>query len=64
MRPRKFQASSRIGFGIDDESARMADFEAVRGTYEEQTFVQQIEQHIENKEALYLRMKELISQLQ
>ena len=61
---KEFQESSRIGFGIDDESARMADFEAVRGTYEEQTFVQQIEQHIQNKEALYVRMKELISQLQ
>ncbi|MGL4292917.1 MAG: DUF4954 family protein [Bacteroidales bacterium] len=57
---KEFQHSSRIGFGIDDPESRMADFEAVRGTYDEQTFVRQIKEHIDKKEKLYLEIKDRI----
>lgn len=60
---KEFQASSQIGFGIDDDEARMADFEAVRGTYDQQTFVRQIKEHIQKKERLYQQMMELVKQI-
>ncbi|MEG1586573.1 MAG: DUF4954 family protein [Bacteroidales bacterium] len=60
---KEFQSSSQIGFGIDDPESRMADFEAVRGSYDEQTFVRQIKSHIEKKDALYQQMKDRIAEL-
>ena len=60
---KEFENSSQIGFGIDDPEARMADFEAVRGSYDQQTFVRQIKEHIEKKQNLYLEMKERIERL-
>jgi hypothetical protein len=44
---KEFDQSSRIGYGIDGDSAvRDADFYAVRGTYEEHDVIQKLEQEI------------------
>ena len=58
---REFGRNSRIGFGVDgDEQTRDADFAAIRGTYEDNSFVQSIRQEtIEVNE----RAKTLISKL-
>lgn len=60
---KEFHASAQIGFGIDDEAVRMLDFEAVRGPYEEQTFVRQIKEHIHAKELLYKQISEKIEKI-
>ena len=57
---KEFAHSSRIGFGIDHPGFETADFEAVRGTYDEQQFVCQIRDHIARKQALFARINELI----
>lgn len=57
---KEFENSSKIGFGIDDYDAQTADFEAVRGTYDQQTFVRQIQQHIADKEDLYKEISTII----
>ncbi len=45
---KEFDVQTRLGFGIDgDESIRDADFEAVRGTPDENKFVRQIRQESE-----------------
>lgn len=50
---KEFDSASRIGFGVDgDEETRDADFAAVRGTYEENEFIQKLKaenEEIENK---------------
>ena len=46
---KEYDANSRIGYGIDsDQNIQNADFEAVRGNYESNGFVQELE--AENKE--------------
>lgn len=60
---KEFESSSQIGFGIDDDEAQAADFEAVRGTYEQQTFVKQIQKHIADKEELYSEISQIIESL-
>ncbi len=46
---KEYDANSRIGYGIDgDQNVRDADFEAVRGSYDSNGFVQELE--AENKE--------------
>lgn len=51
---KEFRESSRIGFGIDgDESTRLADFEAVRGTYDQQEFVRHIRKEMHEKKDTY-----------
>ncbi|MEG1616416.1 MAG: DUF4954 family protein [Bacteroidales bacterium] len=58
---KEFHQSSRIGYGIDgNEADRLRDFEAVRGSYDDQAFVQQIRKHIETKNKLY---RELLQKL-
>jgi hypothetical protein len=48
---KEFDASSRYGYGIDgDESTARLDFEAVRGNYEEHSFVKSIRTEIQNIE--------------
>jgi hypothetical protein len=48
---KEFDASSRYGYGIDgDESIARLDFEAVRGNYEEHSFVKSIRTEIQNIE--------------
>jgi hypothetical protein len=57
---KEFAHASRIGFGVDHPGAEIADFEAVRGTYDEQQFVCQIRDHIARKEALFAQVNDII----
>ncbi len=61
---KEFVDTAQIGYGIDgDEEAKHQDFAAVRGTFEENSFVSEIEQHIAEKtglgDELIGRMKKL-----
>jgi hypothetical protein len=59
---KEFAAPAQIGFGVDgDEASRKADFEQVRGTFDKNSFVHEIEEHITRKTALG---DELIAALQ
>ena len=59
---KEFAATAQIGYGLDgDEKTRHNDFAAVRGTFEEDSFVSEIEQHITSKTALG---DELISRME
>jgi len=50
---KEFAATAQIGFGFNgDEETKRSDFEAVRGTYEKNSFVTEIKEHIVNKTAL------------
>ncbi len=50
---KEFSPSAQIGFGIDgDEETKHADFGAVRGTFEKNSFVAEIEKHIDAKTKL------------
>ncbi len=50
---KEFTPTAQIGYGPDgDEKNKRADFEAVRGKFEENSFVREIEQHIETKNRL------------
>ena len=50
---KEFAATAQIGYGVDgDEETRCADFAQVRGTFEKNNFVCEIEEHITNKTAL------------
>jgi hypothetical protein len=65
---KEFAATAQIGYGLDDsENAKHGDFEAVRGTFEENSFVSEIEKHITEKtrlgDELINRMKKLRSSL-
>jgi hypothetical protein len=61
---KEFAATAQTGFGTDgDEEIKHRDFEAVRGTFEENSFVTEIEKHIVEKtklgDELINRMKKL-----
>jgi len=59
---KEFSATVQTGYGLDgDQQTRQADFERVRGTFDENDFVQEIEKHIINKTALG---DELISRME
>lgn len=59
---KEFAATSQIGFGIDGaDETREADFEQVRGTFEGNSFVSEIEDHINRKTLLG---DELISRME
>ena len=50
---KEFDLNSKTGFGVDgDESVKKRDFESVRGSFEENPFVQECLQHIERKTQL------------
>ena len=50
---KEFAATSQIGFGLDGEQeTKQADFEAVRGKFEENSFILDIENHIVSKTEL------------
>jgi hypothetical protein len=50
---KEFLPAAQIGFGVDgDEETRKLDFAAVRGTFEGNSFVKDIEKHIAAKKAL------------
>jgi len=47
---KEFSATAQIGYGLDGEKeSRQADFEQVRGVFEENSFVREIEKHIITK---------------
>jgi hypothetical protein len=59
---KEFTATAQIGFGIDGDLAdRAADFAGVRGTFETNSVVKEIKQHIETKTQL---AEELIRRMQ
>jgi len=59
---KEFAETAQIGYGLDgDEESKRADFEHVRGTFEENSFVSEIKKHIARKKALG---DELISRMQ
>jgi len=59
---KEFASTAQIGYGLDgDEKSKQADFAAVRGTFEEDSFVSEIEEHITSKTALG---DELISRME
>ena len=59
---KEFAATAQIGYGLDgDEKTKHRDFTSVRGTFEEDIFVSEIEQHITGKTAL---ADELISRME
>ena len=50
---KEFTATAQIGFGLDgDEQTKHLDFAAVRGTFEQDSFVSEIEKHISSKTEL------------
>jgi hypothetical protein len=50
---KEFTATAQIGYGLDgDEGTKHSDFTAVRGIFEEDSFVSEIEQHKIRKTAL------------
>jgi hypothetical protein len=50
---KEFAATAQIGFGIDgNRETRQADFAQVRGTFEKNSFISEIEEHITRKTAL------------
>ena len=54
---KEFDQHSKIGFGIDgDEKTQIDDFEAIRGTYDNNSFVQSIRQEMDdiNAKEIYL----------
>jgi hypothetical protein len=59
---KEFAATAQIGYGLDgDEQTKHSDFRAVRGTFEENSFVSEIEKHIATKIAL---AEELIGRME
>ena len=61
---KEFAATAQIGYGLDGgKETKQADFKQVRGTFEENSFVLEIEKHITRKTALgdelISRMKKL-----
>jgi hypothetical protein len=59
---KEFAATAQIGFGIDgDKETKLNDFAAVRGVFEKDGFVREIEQHIIKKNSLG---DEIISQME
>ena len=56
---KEFDLNSQTGFGADGDSRqRQADFESVRGNFENNSFVQAVLEHIERKSALGDKMRE------
>ena len=50
---KEFNLNSQTGFGVDgDGSTQKADFESVRGSFESNSFVKAVLEHIDRKTAL------------
>jgi hypothetical protein len=59
---KEFAATAQTGYGLDgDEQTKHSDFQAVRGTFEENSFVSEIEKHITTKSTL---AEELIGRME
>ncbi|MDY6148392.1 MAG: DUF4954 family protein [Porphyromonas sp.] len=52
---KEFEMFAQVGFGIDllNKERKLSDFEQVRGTFEENSFVCEVLSHIERKRKLY-----------
>lgn len=62
---KEFAATAQIGFGLDgNEETKHQDFAAVRGTFEDNGFVGEIEKHIAAKTALGDELLERVRPLQ
>ena len=61
---KEFSVSAQIGFGLDDEKSKQADFAAVSGTFEENSFVCEIEKHMAEKSKLANEIIEQMKNLQ
>jgi len=61
---KEFDQLSRIGFGPDgDEDERNADFEAIRGKYETNSFITGLQKRSEEIEELFIQLSENINNL-
>lgn len=61
---KEFALSAKTGFGIDgDQETKEQDFEGVRGTFEKNTFVTEILDHIKRKTNLGNRTIEMLSKI-
>jgi len=61
---KEFAQTARIGYGIDgDQQTGCDDFAAVRGSFESNTFANEVLQHIEKKTALARSVIERLEQL-
>ena len=61
---KEFDLNSQTGFGVDgDREQAEADFEEVRGSFESNSFVKAVLEHIERKTALGEKMLERLSAL-
>lgn len=61
---KEFIATAQIGFGVDgDENTKHQDFAAVRGTFENNSFVSEIEKHISIKTELANNLIDLMQKL-
>ena len=61
---KEFDLNSQTGFGVDgDRSQQKADFESVRGSFENNSFVQAVLEHIERKTALGEKVKTQLQML-
>jgi hypothetical protein len=59
---KEFIATAQIGFGLDgDKKTKKLDFAAVRGTFDKDSFVSEIEKHISSKTEL---ANELINRME
>ena len=59
---KEFDLNSQTGFGADGDSRqREADFEHVRGSFESNSFVQAVLEHIERKSALGEKIREKLN---
>lgn len=61
---KEFDLNSQTGFGVDgDRSQQQADFESVRGSFESNSFVKAVLEHIDRKTALGESIKAKLEQL-
>ena len=61
---KEFDLNSQTGFGVDgDANERQADFESVRGNFENNSFVQAVLEHIQRKTALGEKMLQRIQSI-
>lgn len=61
---KEFDLNSQTGFGVDgDESQQQADFESVRGSFDSNTFVKAVLEHIRKKSELGDKMRTILNGL-
>ena len=59
---KEFDQHSKIGFGIDgDEQTKEADFEAIRGTYDGNSFVKSLRKDITEIEVKAANLSRILS---